>query len=328
MKYRDIAHTDLSPSLICLGTASFGTALDEVSSFELLDLFFERGGNFLDTAHVYGAWVSGGLGLSEKVIGKWLKERRVREHMIVGTKGAHPHLSTPHRSRVTHDTIVSDLDESLSYLQTEYIDLYWLHRDDPTQPVADILETLNEQVTKGKIRYFGCSNWRLERIQEAQEYSALHGMQGFAGNQLMWSLAIPNPEAFSDPTMVGMDGEMKAYHVQRGLAALAYTSQARGFFARLAQSPIDELPETLKKQYGSQENLKRMARLKKLAEEVSLPLSVLSLAYIVSQPFPAYAISGCSTMEQLRENLWAEDLQLEPALLDFLDGEARCPFKK
>jgi len=108
--------------------------------------------------------------------------------------------------------------------------------------------------------------------------------------------------------------------LQSGLAALAYTSQARGFFARLAQSPIDELPETLKKQYGNQENLKRMARLKKLAEEVSLPLSVLSLAYIVSQPFLAYAISGCSNMEQLRENLQAGDVQLEPALLDYLDG--------
>ena len=320
MKYKNIPHTDLYPSVICLGTVSFGTTLDTSNAFHLLDTFFEHGGNFIDTAHIYGGWAPDGLGLSEKIIGQWVKERGVKENIIVATKGAHPLLSALHIPRLSRLDILTDLDESLRCLQAEAIDLYWLHRDDPKRPVADILETLHSQVTQGKIRYFGCSNWRLERIQEAQEYSTLHGMQGFAGNQLMWSLAIPNPEAFSDPTMVWMDGEMKAYHLQSGLAALAYTSQARGFFARLAQSPIDELPETLKKQYGSQENLKRMARLKKLAEEVSLPLSVLSLAYIVSQPFPAYAISGCSNMEQLRENLRAGDVQLEPALLDYLDG--------
>ena len=320
MKYKHIPHTDLYPSVICLGTVSFGTTLDTSNAFHLLDTFFEQGGNFIDTAHIYGGLVPDGLGRSEKIIGQWVKERGVEENIIIATKGAHPLLSAMHIPRLSRLDILTDLDESLRCLQAEAIDLYWLHRDDPKRPVADILETLHSQVTQGKIRYFGCSNWRLERIQEAQEYSTLHGMQGFAGNQLMWSLAIPNPEAFSDPTMVWMDGEMKAYHLQSGLAALAYTSQARGFFARLAQSPIDELPETLKKQYGSQENLKRMARLKKLAEEVSLPLSVLSLAYIVSQPFPAYAISGCSNMEQLRENLRAGDVQLEPALLDYLDG--------
>ena len=320
MKYKHIPHTDLYPSVICLGTVSFGNTLDTCNAFHLLDTFFEHGGNFIDTAHIYGGWASDGLGLSEKTIGQWVKERGVEENIIIATKGAHPLLSAMHIPRLSRQDILTDLDESLRCLQREAIDLYWLHRDDPKRPVADILETLNSQVTQGKIRYFGCSNWRLERIKEAQEYSALHGMQGFAGNQLMWSLAIPNPEAFSDPTMVWMDGEMKAYHLQSGLAALAYTSQARGFFARLAQSPIDELPETLNKHYGNQENLKRMARLKKLAEEVSLPLSVLSLAYIVSQPFPAYAISGCSNMEQLRENLRAGDVQLEPALLDYLDG--------
>ena len=320
MKYKNIPHTDLYPSVICLGTVPFGTSLDTSNAFHLLDTFFEHGGNFIDTAHIYGGWAPDGLGLSEKIVGRWVKERGIKENIIVATKGAHPLLSALHIPRLSRLDILTDLDESLRCLQAEAIDLYWLHRDDPKRPVADILETLHSQVTQGKIRYFGCSNWRLERIQEAQEYSTLHGMQGFAGNQLMWSLAIPNPEAFSDPTMVWMDGEMKAYHLQSGLAALAYTSQARGFFALLAQSPIDELPETLKKQYGSQENLKRMARLKKLAEEVSLPLSVLSLAYIVSQPFPAYAISGCSNMEQLRENLRAGDVQLEPALLDYLDG--------
>jgi aryl-alcohol dehydrogenase-like predicted oxidoreductase len=320
MKYTAIVHTALNPSAICLGTLPFGLSLSEETSFRLLDRFYAEGGNFLDTALVYGEWLPGGKGLSEKTVGKWVKARGNRHDVMIGTKGAHPRLHSLHPPRLSPQEIRGDLQESLHNLHTDYIDLYWLHRDDPNRPVAEIVTTLNEQVKAGTIRYFGCSNWRLERIKEAQDYSALHGMQGFAGNQLMWSLAVPNQTAFSDPAMVWMDGEMKAYHQQSGLAAMAYTSQARGFFARLAQSSLDELPEALKKQYGNQENLKRMARLKKLAEEVSLPLSVLSLAYIVSQPFPAYAISGCSNMAQLLENLRAGDVQLEPGLLDYLDN--------
>ncbi|HET8844709.1 MAG TPA: aldo/keto reductase, partial [Ktedonobacteraceae bacterium] len=164
MQYRDIPHTNLHPSALCLGTGSFGTGIDASSAFRLLDIFLEHGGTFIDTARVYGAWVPNGLGLSEKVIGQWVNERHVREQIVLGTKGAHPVFSARHIPRLAPQDIIADLDESLRCLQTEYIDLYWLHRDDPQRPVADILETLNEQVRQGKIRYFGCSNWHVERI--------------------------------------------------------------------------------------------------------------------------------------------------------------------
>src|SRR5947209_8447254 len=187
MQYKRIPNTSLSPSTICLGTALFGTDVDEVTAFELLDTFFEHGGTFLDTAHAYGEWVPGGIGQSERTLGKWLKERGLRQQVLVATKGAQPYEATPHLPRLSHDDIVSDLDDSLRCLQIDTIDLYWLHRDDPTRPVADILATLNEQVAQGKIRYFGCSNWRLPRIQEAMQYAAQQQSTGFVGNQLMWS---------------------------------------------------------------------------------------------------------------------------------------------
>ena len=96
MKYKHIPHTDLYPSVICLGTVSFGTTLDTCIAFHLLDTFFEHGGNFIDTAHIYGGWASDGLGLSEKTIGQWVKERGVEENIIIATKGAHPLLSAMH----------------------------------------------------------------------------------------------------------------------------------------------------------------------------------------------------------------------------------------
>ena len=320
MKYTSMRRTALRPSALCLGALPFGSSVSEETALCLMDRFYDGGGNFIDTALVYGEWLPGGKGLSERTVGKWVKARRKRHDVMISTKGAHPRLHALHIPRLSSQEIMADLQESLYNLQTDYIDLYYLHRDDPNRPVAEILITLNQQVKRGAIRYFGCSNWRLERIQEAQEYSTLHGMQGFVANQLMWSLAVPNPAAFSDPTMVWMDRDMKTYHRQSGLAAMAYTSQARGFFSKLAHSSLAELPASLNEQYGNQENLKRMAHLKKRAAEVSLPLSVLALAYITSHPFPAYAITGCSTVEQLQENLRAGDVQLEPAFVDSLDN--------
>ncbi len=206
MRYKQLPQTDLSPSVLALGTGPFGTGIDSSTAFHFLDTFFEHGGTFIDTAHVYGAWVPGGLGLSERLIGQWLKARNIREHIMVSTKGAHPSLSSMHISRLSPQEIVTDLEESLRFLQTDTIDLYWLHRDDSTQPVAVFLETLEEQVRKGNIRSFGCSNWRVQRLEEARQYATDHGITGFVGNQVMWSFAIPNLDAL-EPVMNFRDNE-------------------------------------------------------------------------------------------------------------------------
>ena len=319
MNYRSIPHTQLSPSVLCLGTALFGTDVDETTAFALLDFFFERGGNFLDTAHGYGEWVPGGIGLSEKVIGAWLKARGLREQIIISTKGAQPLADTPHISRLSHDDIVSDLDESLRNLQTDAIDLYWLHRDDPTRPVADILETLHEQATKGKIRYFGCSNWHVERIQEAMDYAAQQQIAGFVANQLMWSYAVPNVEGIEDKTLVFMDADMFEFQRKTGLAALAYTSQAKGFFSKLHDNPTT-LSERLRNTYDNAENRERLQRLQRVSRDTSLAIPTLLLAYLIHQPFPTFPISGSTNKRQLLENLEASDVMLSDDILDYLSA--------
>jgi aryl-alcohol dehydrogenase-like predicted oxidoreductase len=320
MRLRNITDMDLNASVICLGALPFGVSLGEEISFALMDRFFGEGGNFIDTALVYGEWLPGGKGQSERTVGQWVKERRNRHSLIIGTKGAHPRLSSMHIPRLSRAEIVADLDESLRNLQTDYIDLYWLHRDDPGRPVGDILRTLNEQVERGKIRYFGCSNWRLDRIQAAQDYAAAHSMRGFAGNQLMWSLAVPNRAALFDPAMVTMDAATKVYHARTALAAMAYSSQAGGLFTRLQSSSLENLPASQRALYASEENMRRRDRLRKVAQERDLPVGVLALAYLVSQPFPTYALSGCSNIDQLRQNLRAGDVELEPSVLDYLEN--------
>jgi aryl-alcohol dehydrogenase-like predicted oxidoreductase len=318
VKYRNIPHTNLYPSVICLGTASFGTSLDISTAFQLLDTFVEHGGNFIDTAHVYGAWVPDGYGLSEKIIGQWVKERRLEENTIIATKGGHPLLSAMHIPRLSRQEIVADLDESLHCLQTASIDLYWLHRDDPQRPVAEILETLNGQVKQGKIRYFGCSNWRVERIEAAMHYAAEHGLAGFVGNQCMWSFAVPNQDAIEDSAVAVMDAQTLDFHRKTGLAIVAYTSQAHGYFSKASKNPVS-LPDQLRKMYTNGENTERLRRLQRVSEEVSLSIAALSLAYLTNQPIPTFPIASFANADQLLESIQAGDAELSSEAIHYLE---------
>jgi aryl-alcohol dehydrogenase-like predicted oxidoreductase len=318
MRYQPLPQTDLTPSALALGTVPFGTSVDAGTAFQFLDAFFEQGGNLIDTAHIYGAWAPGGLGLSEGVIGQWLNERHVRDQVIISSKGAHPLLSSMDVPRLSPLEIVADIEESLRCLQTETIDLYWLHRDDLSLPVAVPLDTLQEQVRKGTIRYFGCSNWRLLRIEEAWSYATDHGIAGFVGNQLMWSYAVPNVDGLEDQSMVAMDAPTYDFHRSTSLPIMAYSSQAHGYFSKASANPAD-IPEHLQKVYGSAENTRRLHRLQAVAEELSLPLSVVALAYLSSQPIPTYPIFGCASLHQLRENMEAGDVLLSAETLQYLE---------
>lgn len=313
-------NTDLKPSAICLGTGQLGSTVDKKTSFELLDAFVDMGGNFIDTAHVYADWIPGERSASEKTIGRWLKERGIRDKVIIGTKGAHPELSTMHIQRLSRDEIVKDLNESLEYLQTDYIDLYWLHRDDPKRPVADILETLNDQVSAGKIRYFGCSNWKPYRIKEALEYAEKNGLKAFVANQMMWSYALPNKEGIKDKTLVPMDEEGLELHRQTGIAAIPYSSQAKGFFTKLSISGLEGLSDDIKEVYYNDENMQRFKRAKKVAEEMAISINQVALAYLISQPFTTIPIVGCYTIEKLKDSMGAGDLQLDEKTLQYLEN--------
>ena len=159
MKYIQLNNTDLDVSRICLGTAGFGDKLDQEKSFEVLDAFIRAGGNFIDTANVYCKWLEGHGTCSEKIIGKWLKDRGAEGKVIVATKGAHYSFEDPGRSRVNREDIRADLDESCRTLGKDEIDCYWLHRDDPEKPVEEIVDILEELKKEGRIRYYGFSNY-------------------------------------------------------------------------------------------------------------------------------------------------------------------------
>lgn len=310
MKYCQLQSTDLKVSNICLGTANFGIGPEEAEAGRQMDLFVSQGGNFLDTAHVYSDWIPGERNRSERVIGRWLKQSGKRNQVIISTKGAHPPLENMAESRVRLQEIRKDLEESLEALQTDYIDLYFLHRDDPDMPAAELLGALEEARRQGKIRFYGCSNWTLPRMLEADKIAKQEGYSGFVCDQIMWSLADINQSAVLDPTLVIMSQEIFDYHQASGKSVMAYTSAAHGYLSKKHNGAA--IPEGLRRQYDNAQN----EEILKLIQEYDIPVSEFSFAYLMNQEFAAVPIVSFRTMQQLEEGIKSCDLTVPAALME------------
>jgi aryl-alcohol dehydrogenase-like predicted oxidoreductase len=313
-----LPNSSLSPSVLCLGTADFGAKIPRENAFALLDAFVDAGGTFIDTAEIYSDWVPDEKSRSEKLIGEWLSQRGHRNRLVIATKGAHPRLQSMHVPRMSREDIEHDLNESLKNLRTDVIDLYWLHRDDPSTPVEEIIDTLNAQVRAGKIKHFGCSNWRADRIRAANAYAAQQRVQGFIANQPQWSLAKVLQSSLGDQTCVVMDDAMHALHVEMQIACVPYSSQAGGFFQKVASGATSAEQMRM---YAGEENTQRAKRVQHVAQETGMTISEVVLAYLLSQPFAVIPIIGCRNLDQLRDTLTAHDKRLSPAQVAVLDGK-------
>ena len=316
MQYRTFAGK--KTAAIVLGGGSFGFPLSEEQSFEFMDAYVALGGNFIDTARIYGDLFHGRQGLSEQAIGRWMAARHNRESITLSTKGGHPPLQDMRAGRLGRADLESDLSESLDALQTDYADVYFLHRDDVSRPVGDILETLNRFVADGKVRVLGASNWTAARIAEANDYAAAHGMTGFGADQPQFSLA--RQALVEDPTLVQMDDELHAFHARTGMPCLCFSSIAKGFFTKLQQVGEAGLPDKAKRRFLTAENLAVYERLLALSRETGHSVHALSIAYLTSQPFDTYPICGSSRLEQVLALKGAGDVRLTAEQVDFLRG--------
>jgi aryl-alcohol dehydrogenase-like predicted oxidoreductase len=314
MKHVTILRTDLSVSSLCLGAGGFGDNIPEALAFSLLDRFVQGGGNFIDTANVYGRWLPSGLNESERMIGRWLRTQApsVSSRLVVATKGAHPDLATMNRSRLDRASISRDIDESRAALGLDRIGLYWLHRDDPSQDAGDIHDLMETFVAEGRIRWYGASNWRAHRIEAAQRRAERTGATGFVAVQNRWSLARVNPDALPSPTHVAMDGTLHSLHQRTGIAAVPYTSLAYGYFSKraAAEATGGVLSAELAEPFDDPLNDRRFAALKALSAERGVPIAQLALAFLMNQPFATAPIVSFPSVEKLEDGLAAGDLTL------------------
>ena len=295
MKTIRLQGTGLTVSRLCMGTVNFGAALNQQQVSAHLDAFTAHGGNLIDTAHVYSNWLPGESSRSEKAIGRWLKEHR-REDVILCTKGGHFDLQTPEISRVTPENLRQDLEESLRCLQTDCIDIYMLHRDNPALPVEVIMDCLADFVVEGKVRCLACSNWTADRTARANAYAAAHSKPGFVINELMWSMARINRETLP-ADYVTMDDAMMALGRETGLSFMAFTALAKGYFTRRCRG--DPLPEGLRRTYDNPDNDALFRELQSLGSAAEVTRA--SLRYFARQNVTAIPIVSCSGMAQLEE---------------------------
>ncbi len=286
MKTIKIPGLDKPVSILIQGSDYFRPSVyDKVSS--VLDRFFAIGGNTIDTAHVYCG------GESEVAIGQWMKERNNREDVVILTKGAHHDHNGP---RVNSEAITKDLFESLERLQTEYVDLYALHRDDPAVPVSEIIDALNVHIAAGRIKAIGGSNWTVKRLQEANEYAEANGLVGFTFSSPNLSLAKAK-EPFWAGCVSADESDLK-WHEENQFPLLSWSSQARGFFTGRF-TPEDRSNADLVRVFYSDDNWERLRRAEKLAKEKGVSTIQIALAYVLNQPFPTCALIGAQNDEEL-----------------------------
>lgn len=261
------------------------------------DAFFEAGGTLFDTAYVYGQ------GEVDRLLGQWLRSRGVRDEVVLIAKGAH----TPH---CRPDAIRPQLMESLDRLGTDRVELYFMHRDDPSVPVGEFVDVLDALVREGRIGRFGGSNWTTARIDEANAYAARHGKHGFgllSNNFSLAEMVAPMWEGcISSSDEAGVD-----WLTRTQTPLFAWSSQARGFFTDRAGRDRFDDSEMVKCWY-SETNFARRDRVHELAGKLGATPAQVALAWLLVQPHPVFPIVGPATLAELRDSLGALRVRLTP----------------
>ncbi|MGW7275736.1 aldo/keto reductase [Streptomyces sp. NPDC054864] len=300
---RTLGSSDLEVFPLALGGNVFGWTADEAQSFSVLDAYTAAGGNFVDTADVYSAWVPGNKGgESETVIGNWLAARGNRSDVVLASKvGAHPDYKG-----LSANTIKSGVEESLRRLRTDYIDLFYTHYDDPTVPVEEIIGALDELVTSGKVRAIAASNVTPERLQEFLDFSDREGLARY-------SVLQPHYNLVSRDTY---EGPLEQVASRSGLAAVPYYALASGFLTgkyRPGAQVDSARAEGAGKHLDTDRGLRVLAALDQVAQARGAEVATVALAWLAAQPTVAAPIASARTVEQLPALLAVGELELTEA---------------
>lgn len=314
-----LGKTGLDVNRICLGGGSFGGSTTVDAVITQLDYFTSIGGIFLDTALVYCDWYVGTeRSSSMNILGRWMKERKNRQKLTISAKGCHAKIIKPTGVHATSEAlppqlhradIIGDIEDSMRYLQTDYLDIFTLHQDNEEVEVAEILETLQEQKNRGVIRAYGCSNWRIVRQREAYEYAQAHGLDGFMMDQISWCLNVFAEGASGRKRDAFMDSRAYAFHRETGIPAMAYAANGRAYFHRLANDM--EVREQEHHEYRCPTNDAILGVLKEAAAATGAEVNTIVINYLLwDHGFQVIPTVGVKTIRELDICLAALDYQL------------------
>lgn len=311
---RKLGNSGIQVRPLCLGANVFGWTLDEAGSFRILDGFFAVDFNFIDTADIYPKWVPGNKGgESETIIGKWMKERRNREKVILATKCGHEWGMGPGKTGLSKKYILEAAEDSLRRLQTDYIDLYQAHQDDPKTPLEETLEAFAQLIKAGKVRAIGASNYSAQRLQEALRVSKSHKLPRYETLQPHYNLYERND----------YESTLEDVCMREGLGVIPYFSLASGFLTGKYRSKADAAGKargSRVEKYLNERGFRILDALDRISNERNSTPARVALAWLIARPSITAPIASATKLDQLTDLIEATKLKLSSGEIDLLNA--------
>ena len=311
MKRSKLGNSGLEVAPLAFGGNVFRWTVDEPTAFQLLDAFVSAGFNLVDTADVYGQWVAGNKGgESEEVIGNWVKRTGRRQDLIIATKVGLE--MAPNRKGLSKEHILRSADDSLRRLQTDYIDLYQAHEDDPETPLEETLAAFDQLIREGKVRAIGASNYSADRLAEALSVSERHGLARYESLQPLYNLY--DRAVYED--------ELERVCVRERLGVIPYFSLAAGFLTGKYRSEADLAKSaragTVKK-YLNERGFRIVDALDQVAAKNNSTPARVALAWLIARSSITAPIASATSLKQLDDLIEATKLELDQESIELLN---------
>jgi aryl-alcohol dehydrogenase-like predicted oxidoreductase len=311
MKKRKLGNSGLEVSPLALGSNVFGWTVDEPAAFAILDAFVAAGFNLIDTADTYSRWVTGNKGgESETIIGKWLRKSGKRDQVVIATKVGSD--MGPGKKGLSKTYILRAVEDSLKRLQTDHIDLYQSHRDDPDTPLEETLEAYSQLIREGKVRAIGASNYSAERLSEALRISRQQGHPGYQSLQPRYNLY----------DRADYERSLEPLCREKGLGVITYYSLASGFLTGKYRSDQD-LSKSIRGQgvkiYLNERGFRILRALDEVAKQQHTVPASVALAWLLARPSITAPIASATSVEQLNDLVQATKLELDQASMELLN---------
>jgi aryl-alcohol dehydrogenase-like predicted oxidoreductase len=318
MKTFKLGRTDIDVTALCFGTDLIGSRIDRETSFQLFDQFYEGGGRYIDTGNFYSSWYPGCVGgESETTIGDWMKARGNRPQMVVQTKLGFDYPGSP--GGLNAAEIERECEKSLRRLQTDVIDVYYAHRDDPETPLEETMEAFHRLIQAGKVRAIGASNLKLWRIAEANLLADLRGGSPYQVIEQRYTYFRPRHGADFGP-QIFLSEETKAYSKARQMTLLGYSVLLQGAYTRADRG--------VPAQFAGPDADDRHAELRAVAQEVDATENQVIIAWMLQSDPVVLAIIAGSTPAHIAENLGALDVSLSDEQMRRLTTAGNPDIKK
>lgn len=311
MKKRKLGRSGLDVAPLAFGGNVFGWTIDESTSFQLLDAFIRSGFNLIDTADMYSRWVPGNKGgESETILGHWLKRTGNRGNVLIATKVGME--MGPNKKGLARAYIMSSVENSLRRLQTDYIDLYQAHQDDPNTPLEETLETFAQLVRQGKVRATGASNYNAERLSQALDITERYGSARYESLQPEYNLY----------DRADYEAKLEPLCLKREVGVICYSSLASGFLTGKYRSEKD-LSKSPRgqgiKKYLNERGFQILRALDIVAQNYDSTPARVALAWLMARPSISAPIASATNMEQLNDLMEAAKLELDPSSIEILN---------